>query len=51
MIFHNLSGYDTHLFIRELGKHTRKVEVKAKNKEVYIGERIDKNGVVCYRYN
>ena len=53
VIFHNLSGYDTHLFIRELGKHMRKVEGIAKNKEDYIsfsakvkvGERIDKNGV------
>ena len=53
VIFHNLSGYDAHLFIRELGKHTRKVEVIAKTKEDYIsfsakvkvGERIDKNGV------
>ena len=53
VIFHNLSGYDAHLFIRELGKYTRKVEVLAKNKEDYIsfsekvkvGERTDKNGV------
>ena len=53
LIFHNLSGYDAHLFIRELGKHTRKVEVIARTKEDYIsfsakvkvGERIDKNGV------
>ena len=53
MIFHNLSDYDTHLFIRELGKHMRKVEVIATTKEDYIsfsakvkvGERIDKNGV------
>ena len=53
VIFHNLSGYNAHLFIRELGKHTRKVEVIAKTKEDYssfsakvkVGERIDKNGV------
>ena len=55
VIFHNLTVYDAHLFIRELGKHTRKVEVIAKNKEDYIsflakvkvGERIDKNGVTA----
>ena len=53
VIFHNLSGYDAHLFIRELGNHMRKAEVIAKTKEDYIsfsakvkvGKRIDKNGV------
>ena len=30
--FHNLSGYDTHLFIRELRRHLRDtMEVIAKN--------------------
>ena len=51
-MFHNLSGYDTHLFIRELGAHTSDMEVIAKNKEDYIGfsikvpvdRYIDKNG-------
>ena len=35
-MFHNLSGYDAHLFIRELGAHTSDMEVIAKNKEDYI---------------
>ena len=36
VVFHNLSGYDAHLFIRELGTHTSDMEVIAKNKEDYI---------------
>ena len=36
VVFHNLSGYDAHLFIRELGGHTSDMEVIAKNKEDYI---------------
>ena len=51
-VFHNLSGYDAHLFIRELGAHTSDMEVIAKNKEDYISfsikvpadSYIDKNG-------
>ena len=51
-MFHNLSGYDAHLFIRELGGHASNMEVIAKNKEDYInlsikvpvGSYIDKNG-------
>ena len=51
-MFHNLSGYDTHLFIRELGDHASDMEVIAKNKEDYISfsikvpveKYIDKNG-------
>ena len=35
-MFHNLSGHDAHLFIRELGVHTSDMEVIAKNKEDYI---------------
>ena len=35
-MFHNLSRYDAHLFIRELGAHTSDMEVIAKNKEDYI---------------
>ena len=33
VIFHNLSGYDAHLFIKELG-NSRDMEVIAKNKEL-----------------
>ena len=36
VVFHNLSGYNAHLFIRELGAHTSDMEVIAKNKEDYI---------------
>ena len=36
VMFHNLSGYDAHLFIRKLGAHTSEMEVIAKNKEDYI---------------
>ena len=37
VVFHNLSCYDAHLFIRELGRHSREtMEVIAKNKEDYI---------------
>ena len=36
VILHNLSGYDAHLFIRELGKKTDDIGVIAKNKEDYI---------------
>ena len=51
-MFHNLSEYDAHLFIRELGAHTSEMGVIAKNKEDYISfsinvpveKYIDKNG-------
>ena len=37
-MFHNLSGYDAHLFIKELGKRFNKndIGVIAENKEKYI---------------
>ena len=35
-MFHNLSGYDAHLFIRELGGHASDMDLIAKNKEDYI---------------
>ena len=35
-MFHNLSGYDAHLFIRELGAHTSEMGMITKNKEDYI---------------
>ena len=52
VVFHNLSGYDAHLFIRELGAHTSEMGVIGKNKEDYISlsikvpvdSYIDKNG-------
>ena len=52
VVFHNLSGYDAHLFIRELGKHSREMEEIAKNKEDYssfsikvlVNKYVDKNG-------
>ena len=38
IVFHNLSGYDAHLFIKELGKKFNKsdIGVIAENKEKYI---------------
>ena len=36
VIFHNLTGYDAHLFIRELAKYTTGMGVIAKNTEDYI---------------
>ena len=43
VVFHNLSGYDAHLFIKELGKNSRDtmMEVMAKNKEDYISFSVD----------
>lgn len=36
VFFHNLSGYDSHLFIRQLGDIPGQIKVIAKNKENYI---------------
>ena len=38
IVFHNLSGYDAHLFIKKLGRRFKKkdIEVIAENKEKYI---------------
>ena len=36
VVFHNLSEYDAHLFIRELGAHTSEMGLIVKNKEDYI---------------
>ena len=41
MVFHNLSGYDAHLFIRELGKKSKDIGMIAKNKEDYITFSVD----------
>ena len=52
VVFYNLAGYDAHLFMRELAKHTSHMGVIAKNVEDYISFSIkvevdrytDKNG-------
>jgi hypothetical protein len=36
IIFHNLSGYDSHLFIKELCRYGDQIEVIAQSKEKYI---------------
>lgn len=36
IFFHNLSGYDSHLFIKQLALQKEKIEVIAQNKEKYI---------------
>ena len=36
VVFQNLAGYDVHLFIKELAKHTTKMGLIAKNTENYI---------------
>ena len=36
VVFHNLAGYDAHLFITELAKYTKGMGVIAKNTEDYI---------------
>ena len=37
-MFHNLSGYDAHLFIKKLGRRFNKNDIRviAENKEKYI---------------
>ena len=43
LVFHNLLGYNAHLFIRELGRHSKDtmMEVIAKNKEDCISFSVD----------
>ena len=36
VFFHNLSGYDSHLFVRNLGKTPREITAIANNEEKYI---------------
>ena len=53
VVFHNLLGYDVHLFIKELGLKSSNIGVIAKNKEdnitfsvdVMVNKYMDKNGV------
>ena len=55
VVFHNLAGYDAHLFIWELSKYGSQMGVIAKNTEDYIsfsikvevGKYVDKNGEEC----
>ena len=57
VVFHNLAGYDAHLFIRELAKYTTDIGVIAKNIEDYISfsikeevdKYVDKNGKEKFR--
>ena len=57
VVFHNLAGYDAHLFIRELAKYTKDMGVIAKNTEDYISfsikvevdKYIDKEGNEKYK--
>ena len=54
VVFHNLAGYDAHMFIKKLAKHGSKMGMIAKNTEDYISfsvnvevdKYIDKNGEV-----
>ena len=45
IVFHNLSGYDAHLFIKELGRRFNKkdIGVFAENKEKYISFNVKLN--------
>ena len=53
VVFHNLAGYDAHMFIRELSKYRSHIGAIAKNVEdcisfsinVAVGKYIDKNGI------
>ena len=57
LVFHNLAGYDAHLFIRGLAKYTKDMGVIAKNTEDYISfsikvevdKYVDKNGEEKYK--
>ena len=57
VVFHNLAGFDAHLFIKELAKYTKDMGVIAKNTEDYISfsikvevdKYLDKNGEEKYK--
>ena len=57
VVFHNLAGYDAHLFIRELAKYTKDTGVIEKNMEDYtsfsikveVDKYVDKNGEEKYK--
>ncbi|XP_030764719.1 uncharacterized protein LOC115888968 isoform X2 [Sitophilus oryzae] len=36
IVFHNLSGYDSHMFIKELCRHGDKIDIIAQSKEKYV---------------
>ncbi|CAH1643155.1 unnamed protein product [Spodoptera littoralis] len=48
VVFHNLSGYDSHLFIRELAKYDGEIKIIPKTKEKYLS--ITKN-IETSKYN
>lgn len=54
VFFHNLAGYDCHLFIRELGGTPGMIKVIPKNKENYISFTkfipIEENKFACIRF-
>ena len=49
IVSHNLSGYDAHLFIKELGKRFNRddIGVIAENKEKYISFNVKINQDLC----
>ena len=55
VVFHNLAGYDVHMFVKELAKYGSKMGVIVKNTEYYISFSVnievdkytDKNGEEC----
>lgn len=58
IIFHNLSGYDCHMFIKELSNHGDRIDVIAQSKEkyisftksIYIHDYVDKDGCIKKKF-